>query len=53
MADLARLAEQYDCLMLHQEHDDIHSYLFQVDRTIYRYRIQNRAPVGSCPAPLE
>lgn len=39
MADLTRLAEQYGCLILHHDHDGVHSYLFQVDRTIYRYRV--------------
>lgn len=53
MADLARLAEQYGCLMLHQTHDGTHSYSFQVDLTIFRYRIRKLGPIASWPAPLK
>lgn len=37
MEDLVRLADQYECLILHlpTEHGD--SYLFNVDRTVYRF----------------
>lgn len=47
MTDLARLAEQYGCLILHHDHDGAHSYLFQVDRTIYRYRIRSLTAAAS------
>jgi signal peptidase I len=37
MRDLARLAEQDERLILHQQTDRGDVYLFQTDRTIYRY----------------
>ena len=47
MDDLARLAEQYECLILHHDHTGTHSYMFQVDRTLYRYRIPKLAAAAS------
>jgi len=47
MDDLARLAEQYGCLILHHDHTGTHSYMFQVDRTLYRYRIPKLAAAAS------
>ena len=41
MADLVRLAEQYGCLILHQENDGAHTYRFQVDQTHYCYVIDS------------
>lgn len=37
MEDLVRLADQYECLILHQPNERGDSYLFNVDRTVYRY----------------
>jgi hypothetical protein len=38
--DLARLADQHASLILHQQSNDHDIYLFQADRTVYRYRLQ-------------
>jgi signal peptidase I len=43
MQDLARLAEQEDRLILHQQTDRGDVYLFQTDRTIYRYTVLSTA----------
>jgi signal peptidase I len=41
--DLARLAEQHACLILHQEKNGQDTYLFQADRTVYRYVLRTAA----------
>ena len=44
MEDLARLAEQEGCLILHQRTDGRDVYAFQSDQTIYRYVPSARVP---------
>lgn len=41
MDDLVRLATQYDCLILHEQHAESDRYLFQVDRTVYRFILRD------------
>jgi len=55
MADLVRLAERYDRLILHQARDGAHVYLFEADGIAYRYSIRDLVPVISDrgePAPV-
>lgn len=47
MADLRGLAEQYGCVTVHQHHDATHTYVFQADRKMHRYRIGDVTPAAS------
>jgi signal peptidase I len=39
--DLARLAERYDRMILHEERDHVHSYLVEDDGLVYRYQVRD------------